>query len=101
MLVELMKNGEFDVKKEAAWAISNATYGGSPSQVKYLVQCGCIQPLCMLLDAQDVKIIEVSLDGLEQILMVSFLSIYPLCFSFCASPICAGIPETVTSDSET
>ena len=34
-LVYLLQNAEFDIKKEAAWAISNATSGGSPDQIKY------------------------------------------------------------------
>lgn len=33
-LVNLLQNAEFDIKKEAAWAISNATSGGSPDQIK-------------------------------------------------------------------
>lgn len=35
-LVTLLQNAEFDVKKEAAWAISNATSGGSHDQIKYV-----------------------------------------------------------------
>ena len=34
-LVNLLQNAECDIKKEAAWAISNATSGGSPDQIKY------------------------------------------------------------------
>jgi importin subunit alpha-6/7 len=33
-LVNLMKTAEFDIKKEAAWAISNATSGGTHDQIK-------------------------------------------------------------------
>nr|GMC71427.1 Importin subunit alpha-1 [Ipomoea batatas] len=33
-LVNFLQNGEFDIKKEAAWAISNATSGGSHDQIK-------------------------------------------------------------------
>lgn len=35
-LVHLLQNAEFDIKKEAAWAISNATSGGSHDQIKYV-----------------------------------------------------------------
>lgn len=35
-LVQLLQNAEFDIKKEAAWAISNATSGGSHDQLKYV-----------------------------------------------------------------
>ncbi|KAL0000279.1 hypothetical protein SO802_019881 [Lithocarpus litseifolius] len=33
-LVNLLQNAEFDIKKEAAWAISNATSGGTHEQLK-------------------------------------------------------------------
>jgi hypothetical protein len=34
-LLQLLQTAEFDIKKEAAWAISNATSGGSHEQIKY------------------------------------------------------------------
>ena len=34
-LVHLLQNAEFDIKKEGAWAISNATSGGTRDQIKY------------------------------------------------------------------
>lgn len=68
LLVQLLGKGEFDVRKEAAWAISNATSGGSPEQIHYLVSQGCIKPLCDLLDSKDTKVINVALEGLENIL---------------------------------
>ncbi len=34
-LVQLLQNAEFEIKKEAAWAISNATSGGTHEQIKY------------------------------------------------------------------
>ncbi|CAA7017094.1 unnamed protein product [Microthlaspi erraticum] len=69
-LVTLLQTAEFDVKKEAAWAISNATSGGSHDQIKYLVEKGCIKPLCDLLVCPDPRIITVCLEGLENILKV-------------------------------
>ncbi len=33
-LVALLATAEFDIKKEAAWAISNATSGGTHEQIK-------------------------------------------------------------------
>lgn len=35
-LINLLQNADFDVKKEAAWAVSNATSGGSHEQIKYV-----------------------------------------------------------------
>lgn len=34
-LVTLLQSAEFEIKKEAAWAISNATSGGTHDQIKY------------------------------------------------------------------
>ena len=71
-LIHLLQHGDFKTKKEACWAISNATSGGlqKPDQIRYLVQQGCIKPLCELLGCPDNKIIQVALDGLENILKV-------------------------------
>ncbi len=54
--------------QEAAWALSNATSGGTAEQIKYLVNIGCIKPLCDLLTCSDVRIVTVALEGLENIL---------------------------------
>ncbi|EEF43042.1 importin alpha, putative [Ricinus communis] len=69
-LVNLLQNAEFDIKKEAAWAISNATSGGTHEQIKYMVSQGCIKPLCDLLVCPDPRIVTVCLEGLENILKV-------------------------------
>lgn len=69
-VLKILAEGEFKTRKEAAWAISNATSGGSDEQIKFLVQLGCIKPLCDLLTVMDVKIVEVALDGLENILRI-------------------------------
>ncbi|KAK1280066.1 Importin subunit alpha-1 [Acorus gramineus] len=69
-LVQLLQNAEFDIRKEAAWAISNATSGGTHEQIKFLVSQGCIKPLCDLLVCPDPRIVTVCLEGLENILKV-------------------------------
>ncbi|KAK9455050.1 armadillo-type protein [Dipodascopsis uninucleata] len=71
-LIHLLANADFKTRKEACWAISNATSGGlaKPDQIRYLVGQGCIKPLCDLLTCMDNKIIQVALDGLENILKV-------------------------------
>ncbi|KAF2156558.1 ARM repeat-containing protein [Myriangium duriaei CBS 260.36] len=71
-LIQLLSNGDFKTRKEACWAISNATSGGlqKPEQIRYLVSNGGIRPLCDLLSCPDNKIIQVALDGLENILKV-------------------------------
>jgi len=68
VLIEILSRAEFKTRKEAAWAITNATSGGSPEQITFLVEQGCIPPLCELLTVMDPKIIQVALNGLENIL---------------------------------
>lgn len=36
-LIRMLDQEEFDIRKECAWAISNATSGGDDMQIKYLV----------------------------------------------------------------
>lgn len=71
-LINVLQNADFRTKKEACWGISNATSGGlaEPNQIRYLVSQGVIKPLCDLLKSMDNKIIQVALDGLENILRV-------------------------------
>ncbi|KAF3833576.1 hypothetical protein F7725_024780 [Dissostichus mawsoni] len=59
VLIDILQKAEFRTRKEAAWAITNATY---------LVNLGCIKPLCDLLTVMDSKIVQVALNGLENIL---------------------------------
>ncbi|XP_054620287.1 importin subunit alpha-7 [Dunckerocampus dactyliophorus] len=68
VLIEILQKAEFRTRKEAAWAISNATSGGTPEQIRYLVNLNCIKPLCDLLIVMDSKIVQVALNGLENIL---------------------------------
>ena len=72
-LVHMLGEAEFDIKKEAAWAISNATSGGRHDQIHTLVQAGAIKPLCDLLTCSDPRIITVALEGIENILKASSL----------------------------
>ncbi|KAF5385252.1 hypothetical protein D9615_001452 [Tricholomella constricta] len=71
-LINILQNADFKTRKEACWAISNATSGGlqEPAQIRYLVSQGCIKPLCDLLTMMDNKIIQVALDGLDNILKI-------------------------------
>ena len=73
-LIDILSNSnsDFKTRKEACWAISNVTRCGSqePTQIRYLVNQGCIKPLCDLLTMADNNIIRVALDGLNNILEV-------------------------------
>ncbi|XP_008294934.1 importin subunit alpha-6 isoform X2 [Stegastes partitus] len=68
VLIEILQKAEFRTRKEAAWAITNATSGGTPAQIRYLVSLNAIKPMCDLLTVMDSKIVQVSLNGLENIL---------------------------------
>ncbi len=84
-----MATGENKTKKEAAWAVVNATSSGTHEQIRfvclkikllnkknplffpslrYLVTLNVIPPLCDLLGLLDTKTVEVALNGIENIL---------------------------------
>lgn len=67
-LIEVLKSNEFDVQKEACWAIANATSGGTETQILQIAMAGAIPPMCSMLTAHDAKIVQVALEGLENIL---------------------------------
>ncbi len=69
-LIQLMKTGDADIRKEACWALSNATAGSSPEQMGYLVQQGLVEALCETLSskATDSRTLPVALEGLENLL---------------------------------
>lgn len=67
-MIEILGKAEFKTRKEACWAVTNATSGGTPEQTRYLVEQNCIAPLCDLLAVMDAKIIQVALTALENIL---------------------------------
>jgi importin subunit alpha-6/7 len=41
-LIPILKTSEDDIRKEAAWAISNAASGGSSDQIQYVLACFCL-----------------------------------------------------------
>ena len=69
-LIELIQTADADVQKEAAWAVSNTTCGGDADQIMYLVQQGAIPPLCNLLDSDNDEVVEMVLEGLQNILII-------------------------------
>jgi len=62
---------DFSTQKEAAWAISNLTISGNREQIARLVQEGVIPPFCDLLVCKDNQVIQVVLDGINNMLKVA------------------------------
>lgn len=66
-----MRKSDFNTQKEAAWAISNLTVGGNRKQVVQLIQHGVIPPFCDLLTCKDAQVIQVVLDGINNMLKMA------------------------------
>jgi len=78
-IIHHLARGEFQTQKEAAWAISNLTVSGRKEQVAYLVQQGVIPPFCKLLTCKDAQVIQVVLDGLNNILKMAGDDVEVIC----------------------
>jgi importin subunit alpha-6/7 len=70
MVITQMASGEWDVRKEAAWVVSNVATGGAAAHIGQLVECGAVRPLCDLLGVGDNRMVEIALDALEAVLRV-------------------------------
>jgi hypothetical protein len=71
MIIHLLDRGDFQTQKEAAWAVSNVTISGKAEHVQFMVDNGVIVPFCNLLGIRDSQIVQVVLDGLNNILKKS------------------------------
>jgi importin subunit alpha-1 len=62
---------DFDVQKEAAWALSNAISSGSDAQIRSLAATpGFLRAFVDLLSVPDVRILSLGLDSISNLLRV-------------------------------
>lgn len=71
MIIANLSKADFQTQKEAAWAVSNLTIGGSRDQVAALIREGVIPPFCELLSCKDSQVIQVVLDGMNNMLKMA------------------------------
>ena len=67
-LINVLDKVPFNVRKEALWALCNATCGASKNQIRYLVDCGVIHSMMNLLECNDSEILLTVMKGLNHIL---------------------------------
>uniref|UniRef100_A0A2S2NCU0 Importin subunit alpha n=1 Tax=Schizaphis graminum TaxID=13262 RepID=A0A2S2NCU0_SCHGA len=68
VLIRALQRGDIKVQKEAAWAINNLFSGGSDDQKSHLIDIGILEPYCALLISSDDRMVEIILEGLNQLL---------------------------------
>ncbi|XP_006822540.2 importin subunit alpha-1-like, partial [Saccoglossus kowalevskii] len=61
--------GDFKSQKEAVWAITNYTSGGTVEQIIMIVQAGVLKPLCDLMVVKEAKVVLVILDAIGNLLL--------------------------------
>lgn len=63
--------GDFKTQKEAVWAVTNFTNGGTVEQVVSLVQSGALEAIINLLQVKDAKVILIILEAVNNMFIVS------------------------------
>ncbi|XP_050532907.1 importin subunit alpha-1-like [Daktulosphaira vitifoliae] len=68
ILSNVLRRGDIKVQKEAAWAINNLFSGGTVAQKAQLIDLGILEPYCGLLLSPDMRMVEIILEGINQLL---------------------------------
>uniref|UniRef100_A0A0B6ZRW0 Importin subunit alpha n=1 Tax=Arion vulgaris TaxID=1028688 RepID=A0A0B6ZRW0_9EUPU len=78
-IIHHLNQGDFQTQKEAAWAISNLTISGKKEQVAHVVEMGVLPPFCNLLSVKDAQVVNVVLDGINNILKMAGDDVDQIC----------------------
>ncbi|BFZ00334.1 hypothetical protein BsWGS_03373 [Bradybaena similaris] len=79
LIIHHLNRGDFQTQKEAAWAVSNLTISGKKEQVAFVVEMGVIPPFCSLLAVKDAQVVNVVLDGINNILKMAGDDVEQIC----------------------
>jgi hypothetical protein len=68
-LIEVLSTGDLESRKAAVRAVRNLSMRGTRKQIITLNQRGVLKPLCDLLTSNDVQLVNLILEGIENILV--------------------------------
>ncbi|KAE9547817.1 hypothetical protein FO519_008970 [Halicephalobus sp. NKZ332] len=68
LVINLLDRGNAETRKKAAWVISNVAVNGTVEHALYMVDHNVIPSFCKLLSIHDTRVVQVVLDGLNNIL---------------------------------
>lgn len=89
-IIRHLEKSDFQTQKEAAWAVSNLTISGNKEQVEVLVEQGVVAPLCKLLTVKDPQVVQVCIDGINNILKLAGDNYHEIATSI---ELCGGLDK--------
>ena len=67
-LILLILNDDFEIKREALWALANTTLNSTPQQYLYMAEHNALSALTAMLTQPDIKTLIFALEGIENFL---------------------------------